>query len=82
MGNRIEKYTYPSFVAAILLAGVLLLTGALGHLGVSALLAVAGLIALLQAIVGQRDRGNAVVATLIVGAAAAILGLFDLFNFE
>jgi hypothetical protein len=59
MGNRMEQYGYPSYVGATVLASVLLLTGALGQPAVFALLTVAGLIALVQAIVGQRDRGNA-----------------------
>jgi len=67
-------------VGAILLAIVLLLTGALGHLAAAALLVVAGLIALLQAIVGQRDRGNALLAALGAWVTAALLALSDLFT--
>jgi uncharacterized membrane protein YccC len=80
MANRIERYTYPSFVGAVLLAIVLLVTGALGHLGVLVLLAVAGLIALLHARVGQLNRGNAFAAALIAGVTVAILALSDLFE--
>lgn len=79
MGNRIERYTYPSFVGAILLAIVLVVTGAPGPLCAVAF-GLAGLIALLYARVGQRDRGNALAAALMAGVTAAFVAVSDLFD--
>jgi len=80
MGNRIERYTYPSFVGAILLAIVLVLVGAPGPL-TAVVLVLAGLIALVHARMGQLNRGNALAAGIIiifvVAALAAVSDLFD-----
>jgi type III secretory pathway component EscS len=79
MGNRIERYTYPSFVGAILLAIVFLVAGV--SLGAAALIGVAGLIALLHARVGLRDRSNAFAAALMAGVTVAFLALVILFDY-
>jgi hypothetical protein len=79
MGNRIERYTYPSFVGAILLASALVVVGAPGPFA-AAVLVVAGLIALVHARMGQLNRGNALTAgigTFLVAAFVAVSDLFD-----
>jgi hypothetical protein len=79
MDNRIERYTYPGFVGAILLAIVLVVVGAPGPLS-AVVLVLAGLIALVHARMGQLDRGNALAAgigTFVVAALVAVSDLFD-----
>ena len=78
MGNRIERYTYPSFVGAILLAIVLMAVGAPGPLA-AVVFVLAGLIALVHAKMGQLNRGDALAAgigSFVVAALAVVLDLF------
>jgi hypothetical protein len=80
MDDRIERYTYPSFVGAILLAIVLAVVRAPGPL-TAVVFVLAGLIALVHARMGQLNRGDALAAGIgafVVAAFAAVSDLIEM----